>query len=78
MLEKLKSLKNKLFGATVLASAAICSAAPVDQLDSLNQTLTTVSTKAETISGAIIAIVTISVIMVIVIGWLKKGKKAAN
>ena len=77
MLDKLKSLKNKIFGAAVLGSAAICTAAPLDQLDSLSNTLQTVNTKAETISGYIIAAVTVAVVMVIVIGWLKKGKKAA-
>ena len=78
MLEKLKSLKNKIALAAVGASATICSAAPTDQLDSLNNTLSDISTKANTISGGIIGICTIGVVMVIVIGWLKKGKKAGN
>lgn len=78
MLDKIKDFKNKLFGLAVVASASVVSAAPIDQLDSLNTTMTAVSTKAETLSATIIGIVTIAVVMAIVIGWLKKGKKAGN
>lgn len=70
--------RNKIVGFSALACATMAGAAPIDQLDSLNTTMTTVSTKAETLSSTIIGIVTIAVIMAIVIGWLKKGKKAGN
>lgn len=70
--------RNKVLGFSALACATMAGAAPTDQLDSLSNTLQTVQTKAEGISGNIIGIVTIAVIMAIVIGWLKKGKKAGN
>lgn len=73
----LKKLNTKLTAASVGALVALSNAAPTDQLDSLNTTLTTISTKAGTISEGIIGICTIGVVMVIVIAWLKKGKKAS-
>ena len=73
----LKKLNTKLTAVSVGALVALSNAAPTDQLDSLNDTLTEISTKAGTISGGIIGICTIGVVMVIVIAWLKKGKKAS-
>lgn len=74
---------NKKCVALTCAAMAVMSHAegeaaadPTAQLDALNTTLTTISTKAGTISNGIIGICTIGVVMVIVIGWLKKGKKA--
>lgn len=77
-------LNNKIVYGTALVCTALAHAEgeattpadPTAQLDALNTTLTTISTKASTISNGIIGICTIGVVMVIVIGWLKKGKKA--
>ena len=76
-------LNNKIVYGTALVCTALAHAEeattpadPTAQLDALNTTLTTISTKAGTISNGIIGICTIGVVMVIVIGWLKKGKKA--
>lgn len=71
----LHSLRNKIVGGAVLASAAVCSAAPVDYLDTLSQVAEDAESKVNTAVPLFLAVAVSLLIFGYVIRVLKKSAK---
>lgn len=68
-------IDKKMLGLAALGTAVVCSAAPLDQLDSLSSRLSDINTKTENIMAGI-GILTLTVVIgIIVIKLTKKGQR---